>query len=413
MFRPGFFRQKNPDKKINFISMKMDVSVIKLILLFLFLFCFSMWSCKERNFTVEYYQNIDDVLDHSSNVDFVTSELVNNGFILKADSLVEETDWEYFFRSYKDDSILGIQALEFVTVLENIDSILENNDIVMINENHFLSYQRNFFGMIASKAKHYGYHQVAFEALADIHNSSLMDRSGVFLEAGYYTKDPYYSNMLLKLKDLDYHFISYEPTIEYDNSNGKVRDSLMAENILDRFDSNKKLLIFCGWGHSSNHPYTLRYYLNLKLPEKKIASINQVLLFPESRTTIYENIRSKVLGEFTHPCFLFYEKEPITFSKGFEYEVIFPEDYQYGGAKKISSKLVERLTTLLPDSPCDRLFIYNKNTIQSHEKYVPLAIIHHEKDIDNFISSFPSMIDEISVYKHCNGELNFLENLKI
>jgi hypothetical protein len=60
-----------------------------------------------------------------------------------------------------------------------------------------------------------------------------------------------------------------------------------------------------------------------------------------------------------------------------------------------------------------RLFIYNTNTIKAHEKYVPLAIIQDENEIKSSLGSIPSFIDEISVYKYCEGRLIFLENLNL
>ncbi len=164
--------------------------------LMLFVVIHSISSCKKKDFTVDYYREVGDIISDSSNADVVLSELVNNGFTVEANDQIEKTDWEYFFRRYKSSSILDYKTIEVKPLFENLDSIFMNNNIVMFNENHFLSYQRELFSKIADKAKSYGYDQVAIEALADNSNSSIMDESGVFLEAGYYTKDPYFSNTM-------------------------------------------------------------------------------------------------------------------------------------------------------------------------------------------------------------------------
>lgn len=387
------------------------VNANKFILLFYMIIIIS--SCKNKDFHVDYYRETADIISDSSNVDIVLSELVNNGFKREADGYIEKTDWEKFFQSYKSSSILDLKTIGVKPLLDNLDSIFMNSNIVMFNENHFLSYQREMFSKIADKAKSYGYDQVAIEALADNSNSSIMDESGVFLEAGYYTKDPYFSNTLLDLQSLDYDLISYEQSIQPDLTDRKTRDSLMAENIISRFNTSGRLLIFCGWGHAGNFPHTLRYYLNEKLPNKKIVSINQIILFPESRTTIYDSISSKIDGTFDKPSLVFKDNKPITFNEWYEYLVIFPEKHKYHLGRKIPSSLITKLASLLPETPCDRLFIYNKNTIKGHEKYVPLAIIQDENEIKSSLGSIPSRIKEISVYMHCEGKNLFIENLDI
>jgi len=391
--------------------MRVVANVFSILLVFYSAFYIS--SCKKKDFTVDYYREVEDIISDSSNVDVVLSELVNNGFTVEANDQIEKTDWEYFFKRYKSSSILDYKTIEVKPLLENLDSIFMNNTIVMFNENHFLSYQREMFSKIADKARSYGYDQVAIEALADNSNSSIMDESGVFLEAGYYTKDPYFSNTLLDLQSLDYDLISYEPSIQPDLTDLKTRDSLMAENIIRRFNTSGRLLIFCGWGHAGNFPHTLRYYLNEKLPNKKIASINQIILFPESRTTIYDSISTKIDGTFDKPSLVLKDNKPITFNEWYEYLVISPEKHKYHLGRKIPSSLITELASLLPESPCDRLFIYNKNTLKSNQKYVPLAIIQDANEIKRSLGSIPSFIDEISAYKYCKGELIFLENIAL
>jgi len=390
--------------------MRVVANVFSILLVFYSAFYIS--SCKKKDFTVDYYREVEDIISDSSNVDVVLSELVNNGFTVEANDQIEKTDWEYFFKRYKSSSILDYKTIEVKPLLENLDSIFMNNTIVMFNENHFLSYQRELFSKIADKAKSYGYDQIAIEALADNSNASIMDESGVFIEAGYYTKDPYFSNTLLDLKKLEYSLISYEPPYQQGMSSS-TRDSLMADNIINRFNTSGKLLIYCGWSHSGNFPHTLRYYLNEKLPNKKIASINQVILFPESRTTIYDSISSKIECSFNEPSLVFKENKPLTFNDWYEYQVTFPEKRKYHLGKEISSQLIKKLASLMPENRCDRLFIYNKNTLEAHEKYVPLAIIQDENEIKSSLGSIPSFIEEVSVYKFCEGELIFLENIAL
>ncbi len=390
--------------------MRIIANVFSFLMLFAFIHCIS--SCKKKDFTVNYYREVEDIISDSSNADVVLSELVNNGFTIEANDQIEKTDWEYFFKRNKSSSILDYKTIEVKPLLESLDSIFMNNNIVMFNENHFLSYQRELFSKIADKAKSYGYDQVAIEALADNTNSSIMDESGVFLEAGYYTKDFYFSNTILDLQGLEYDLISYEPTIQYERSAG-TRDSLMADNIIRRFNTSGKLLVFCGWGHSGNFLHTLRYYLNEKLPNEKIVSINQTVLFPGSRTTIYDSISSKIDGTFNEPSLIFKDNKPLTFNEWYEYLVIFPEKRKYHLGKEIPSQLIKKLVSLMPETPCDRLFMYNKNTIEPHEKYVPLAIIQDENEIKSSLGSIPSFIDEISVYKYCEGRLIFLDDFNL
>lgn len=171
---------------------------------------------------------------------------------------------------------------------DTIKHIAQANDILVFNENHFMSKHRILVTAYLEELYRYGYRYLALEALAgDLAPSQKCAVKG----DGMYTCEPEMANLIHKALELGYELIYYEE--EEGDGTVATRERNQTQNILKKWDGDKgKMIVFCGFGHISLKPdlNMMAYQLKNALePDKKLYTINQVAFDCQYSAAIREN----------------------------------------------------------------------------------------------------------------------------
>ncbi len=142
-----------------------------------------------------------------------------------------------------DSSIFGLinqSAIPFQG-FSSLDSIIGNNQIVIINEAHDRLVQRAFIYELLPLLKDKGFTHLAMETLSQ-------PTSNLDISTGFYTSEPVMGEVYRKALELGFQLIAYEDA----NNNASMRDSIQAVNLKNQLFVEGKLLktaIICGYGH--------------------------------------------------------------------------------------------------------------------------------------------------------------------
>ena len=160
---------------------------------------------------------------------------------------------------------LSLKDYEIKDAKDYILSQTQNHQVVMFNEHHMNPENRIFFSLLLDSLYNQGFRDLYVETLACIDTSAVdfsdydhpvytpfgyRDTSVISLNAGYYSKEPEFANMLKKAKSLGFHLIAYEDTLPCESDCNNFRDSIQAKNIINHFTENhRKVLVYAGHGH--------------------------------------------------------------------------------------------------------------------------------------------------------------------
>lgn len=120
---------------------------------------------------------------------------------------------------------------------------VKESKIVMLNESHTLNSDREIAKAFLYKLKELKFDYITLEAI-DYKNDY-----GTFTD-GFYTKSPYYQDLIKVAKELHFKIIAYEDTLP--NSDYCKREKNQAQNIIRQVFSlnpNAKLFVYCGFDH--------------------------------------------------------------------------------------------------------------------------------------------------------------------
>ena len=301
----------------------MSLQKIYLILLF----SYSLVSCNKIEIYCPKVQlnDIGSLLD-KARMDSTQAKvdlLVKNGFYDEAAKEDKLQDWYEFMNVYIEDTI-PTKDIKLFPFSESLKMIPKDNSILMINEAHHLVEHRllllNYLRLLKSE----GYKYIAIEAISSDLNIPIFNYNGVNHEIGFYTDEPYFTNILLLSKELGLELIRYEPLAARYDVPGN-RDSLMAMNILKNWNPEKgKLLIYCGWAHINNQKYWLRNYLEEANPNLKIFSVNQTYLNSPIGSKYQDSLREN-FKKIDCPSVLIRNGELFRLGIGYEMELMYPE----------------------------------------------------------------------------------------
>ena len=134
-----------------------------------------------------------------------------------------------------------------IPLSEVMDSIIENNRVIMLNEMHFNPHNRAFVISWLEKCYQNGYRYFAAETLF-AKDSIVNERRTVLLgETGFYSDEPVFGDLLRTALNMGYTLVPYEA-----DGWGVDRERNEAENliknILDK-DPEAKFLLLGGMGH--------------------------------------------------------------------------------------------------------------------------------------------------------------------
>lgn len=175
-----------------------------------------------------------------------------------------------------DSSIFGLinQSKISFQGIGSLDSIIGNNQIVIINEAHDRLVQRAFIYELLPLLKDKGFTNLAMETLSQ-------PTSNLDISTGFYTAEPIMGEVYRKALELGFQLIAYEDL----NNNALMRDSIKAVNLKNQLYVDGKLqktAIICGYGHLyewSESPETkmMGQYLGEMTGENPL-TIDQVLI---------------------------------------------------------------------------------------------------------------------------------------
>lgn len=149
-----------------------------------------------------------------------------------------------------------------------IDAILERSSkhqVVMINEAHHTSQHRVLTYQLLEGLWEQGYRYLALEALAENaeHNITI---EHVPLNAGHYTKEPIFANVLLYAQQLGFQLVSYDYGFEIQGTIAE-REESGARNLREKIftqNPDAKAIIHVGYNHI-NEESRLAHYLKESL----------------------------------------------------------------------------------------------------------------------------------------------------
>ncbi len=141
-----------------------------------------------------------------------------------------------------------------------MDSIIENNRVIMLNEMHFNPHSRAFVISWLEKCHQNGYRYLAAETLF-AKDSLVNERRTVLLgKTGFYCDEPIFGDLLRTALNLGYTLVSYEG-----DGFGVDREVNQAKNLVENIlgnDPEAKFLLLGGFGHIAdrNGWYTMGRY---------------------------------------------------------------------------------------------------------------------------------------------------------
>lgn len=150
----------------------------------------------------------------------------------------------------------AINALDLIRAKANTEQI------IIINEAHQQPYHRVFTISLLHDLYKAGFRYFGAETISNytISLKEIQKNKYPTINSGYYTREPFYGNLVREAINEGYEIFGYETTRldSIDSSNIIQREIDQAKNIKKILDKNPKakILIHCGWGHifeSSNH----------------------------------------------------------------------------------------------------------------------------------------------------------------
>ncbi|HEX6376620.1 MAG TPA: hypothetical protein VFZ91_12980 [Allosphingosinicella sp.] len=129
--------------------------------------------------------------------------------------------------------------------------------VVILNESHQTSRGRAFGLELARALRPLGYSLLAVEALSNRRGAPLLAGNAVPLDAGFYTKDPVFADMIVQAIRIGYRVSAYEHVAQTGPAGPPVdREQGQAQNLssLMSHDPRSKLLVFVGHSHVAESP---------------------------------------------------------------------------------------------------------------------------------------------------------------
>lgn len=129
--------------------------------------------------------------------------------------------------------------------------------VVILNESHDTSRGRAFGLELARALRPLGYSLLAVEALSNRRGAPLLAGNAVPLDAGFYTKDPVFADMIVQAIRIGYRTTAYEHVPEDGSPQSQAdREQGQAQNLLNviSHEPKAKLLVFVGHSHVAESP---------------------------------------------------------------------------------------------------------------------------------------------------------------
>ncbi|MEZ5344756.1 MAG: hypothetical protein R2681_04280 [Pyrinomonadaceae bacterium] len=159
-----------------------------------------------------------------------------------------------------DSPLKNYDAMDAV---KSISAIAENEQVIMINEEHRTPFHRAFTEMLLSDLYKHGFRYFAAEALSS--SDIDLNKRGYPIQAtGFYTDDPVFAGLIRTAIKTGFKVVAYEyeercdPREEDPFFCQEVREKGQAQNIYDRIlknDRDAKILVHAGRGHNAKSSF--------------------------------------------------------------------------------------------------------------------------------------------------------------
>lgn len=259
------------------------------------------------------------------------------------DSLAEQTFLKDFGKESNKlvDSVSIPENPKVVDALNYLESVIDTQRIVIVNESHHKPKHRIFSYELLKVLKEKGFTHLALEAFFDSDNS--FDNRGypLVLENGFYSSEPVFGNLLRKAHELGFKIFGYDfsPPCNYykDKPNycQNIRELYQASVIAKVIWQNPsaKVFVHCGHGHIMERTNNDRIFMAEKL---------KILTGIDPLTIIQTNNPSNRLNNYydapleNKPFVLLSSEDPYIHksAEGFyDIALIWPKtNYKYGRA---------------------------------------------------------------------------------
>ena len=134
----------------------------------------------------------------------------------------------------------------------------KDEQVVMINENHFAPQHRILGEIILDSLYNYGFRYLGMEAIWE-NDTVLNERGFAVTHTGFYTREPMMANLIRKAIEKGYYIFGYDDFTD-------DREKMEAINIYQKTilkDSLCKVLIWAGLGHIDESKYMAREFFLL------------------------------------------------------------------------------------------------------------------------------------------------------
>ncbi|CAM3929447.1 MULTISPECIES: hypothetical protein [Flavobacterium] len=131
------------------------------------------------------------------------------------------------------------------SIVHKIAEISKNHKVLMLNEMHWKPEHRVLAYRLLKPLREKGYKYLAIEALEKGQDSLINSRKFPIKTSGYYTREPFFNNLIKEACSLGFEIIGYD---DFDSTN---REEVQAENlkyIIDK-DSSAKIFVYAGIDH--------------------------------------------------------------------------------------------------------------------------------------------------------------------
>ena len=202
---------------------------------------------------LDVFQDAEDLFaDHGYLTPFI---LAKNRNIYRENNLLNQALATYYSFSGNFDLAQHDSEAFMETNKKNIDAnnllpakkiILNqtaNKQIVMFNTSHYLPQHAYFVGELIDSLYRQGFTHFALEGLGDA--ATVMKNGFVSFNDGIYIRDPVYSNLINKARELGYNIIGYD-------TDANDREKQQAQNIFDqslKMNRDCKIVVLAGYDH--------------------------------------------------------------------------------------------------------------------------------------------------------------------
>lgn len=169
---------------------------------------------------------------------FIQAALTYNAFVEKNEEYTNLLSKLYTSDSIKTSHIDN-DALNY------LKSQVKNQQVVMINEQHWQSKHRFFGNKLLKFFYDNGFRYIAVEAIGEKEELALNERKYPLQSSGFYIRDPQFGNLIRNAQKLGFQIVAYDAF-------GKDRELKEAQNIFDKTiakDKDAKVLVWAGIGH--------------------------------------------------------------------------------------------------------------------------------------------------------------------